>query len=320
MRKHILSGILMIGALALGSCSTAKLAASNASDDDVYYTKAKAGDRPTYAQQPAYRPDRENEYADVTPDNEDEYYYDDSYSARINRFGYASPFGYYDDYYYNSYGYAPYGGYGYGGFGSGYGGYGYGPYGYGGLGYGYGLGGYYGGFGGFGFGLGYGFGYGGFGYGGFYGGYPYGYGGYGYGGGYGGWGAYSAYRSNPRPYLGSGIGFRNGVPAGRNGATGVYGGRPTYSGRNVYGGGRPDVYGGGRSSYGGGRPSVYGGRQSTSSGYARPQQSFDSQRQSTAQPRYTPPPAQSSGSFGGGGGFSGGRSGGGGGRSGGGRP
>jgi hypothetical protein len=297
MKNYIRYGFLIAGALALGSCSTSKLAATTSADDDVYNTRATAGDRPTYAQQPAYRNDNQDQYQDVTPENDYEYYYDDSYAARINRFDYASPFGYYNDYYYNSYGYAPYGGYGLGGyygggFGYPYGGLGYGyPYGYSGFGIGLGFGYPYGGFG---YGLGWG-GYGGFGYG-----YPYGYGGIGYGGGYGGWGVYSAYRSNPRPYLGSGIGFRNGVNTSRTGY------------------GRPGAYSTGRTSYGG-RPTTYGGR-ANNGGYARPQ-TYDNQRPAAQQPRYTPP-AQSNPnvSFGGGGGFGGGRSGGGGGRSAGGRP
>jgi hypothetical protein len=188
MRKYILNGIVLISALALGSCSTtSQLASSKPVDDDVYFSEAKAGDAPVQVE----RSYRQETYANA--ENEDDYYYYDSYASRINRFSYYSPYSYYNDIYYgySPYGYSPYNsGWGIGvglGWGNGY--YGYSPYGYSGLGwggyYGYSPYNYYG--------IGYGYG-GGLGWGG------YGYGGNGY------WGVYSANRSvnTPRPYRGSG--------------------------------------------------------------------------------------------------------------------
>jgi hypothetical protein len=179
MKRNIITGIILISALALSSCSTTKLA-TNQSNDDVYYSKAKAGDQPEYVaqtQQSPYTQDRYNNYDDG------DYYYYNSYASRINRFGYLSPFGYYDDLYY---GYSPY-------YGSSYGSYGYGSSYLGlGLGLGYGYGSYYGYNSYYGYG-----GYGGYGYNYFGTGYGYG------GGGY--WGVYSASNSgSPRPYRGSG--------------------------------------------------------------------------------------------------------------------
>jgi len=178
MKRNILNGILLIGALALGSCSTTKLASNQAKqDDDVYFSNAKAGDAPVYV---ANTQDNNNNNQNLYNNyNDDDYYYYNSYSSRINRFGYYSPFGYYDDIYT---GYNPYYGYSspyYGGFslGYGYGSYGYSPY------YGYNS---------------YGYGYN-----------PYSFFGTGYGYG-GGWGIYSAYggsslaSTSPRPYRGSG--------------------------------------------------------------------------------------------------------------------
>ncbi|AYL94190.1 hypothetical protein [Mucilaginibacter celer] len=201
MKRYIAIGIITIGAMALSSCSTSKLA-SNQSNDNVYFSDAKAADEPVYAQQPVYNqtPVAEDGYSD----DDDDYFYYDDYSSRINRFSYSSPFGYYDDLYYgyNSY---PYYGYGYGG-----------PYGYGG-GYGY-YGGTWGlGYGGWGLGLGWGSGYyGGWGYGGYYGG-GYGYGGY-YGGGYGYGGGYYAggviSSGTPRPNRGTGNPFATRVNNG----------------------------------------------------------------------------------------------------------
>jgi hypothetical protein len=151
--------------------------------------------------------------------NDDDYYFYDSYASRINRFGYFSPFSYYNDIYY---GYSPYSYYGNA---------------------------YYGG--GLGFSLGFGYGYNSYygynpffspyGYGGYYGYNPY-YGynyfgtGYGYGGGGGYWGTYSAYGNSgtPRPYRGSGapsnaLVSRSTRPIGYNGNYPVnsnYPGRP----------------------------------------------------------------------------------------------
>ncbi|PWK78467.1 hypothetical protein LX99_02311 [Mucilaginibacter oryzae] len=182
--------------MALSSCSTSKLA-SNQSNDNVYFSDAKAADAPVYAQQPAYN--QTPVAADGYSDDDDDYFYYDDYTSRINRFSYYSPFGYYDDLYYgyNTY---PYYGYGYGS-----------PYGYGYYGGTWGLG--YGGWGlglGYGYGLGWGGYYNGWGYGG-YGGY-YG-GGYGYGGYYGGGYYAGGYASSgtPRPNRGTGNPFANRV-------------------------------------------------------------------------------------------------------------
>lgn len=202
MKRNIINGIILIGALALGSCSTTKLASNQLNqDDDVYFSKAKAGDLPEYVAQP-----QQNRYDNYN--NDDDYYYYDSYAARINRFNYLSPFGYYNDYYDGFY--SPY----YNNFSFGFG-------------VGYGLGGYYG----------YSpyyspFGYYGYGY---YS--PFSFYGTGYaGGGYPLWGIYSASRNNTaRPYRGSGapnnalvnrnapaVGYRGNYPVNNN-----YPGRPT---------------------------------------------------------------------------------------------
>ncbi len=193
MKRNIAIGIFLISALALSSCSTQKLA-TVATNDDVYFSNAKAGDEPIYAATPVYnQADADYQQSLQTEDDDDYFYYDD-YASRINRFSYYSPFSYYDNLYY---GYSnPYYssgwslGFNYGPYGYGYSPYGYGSYGYGGWGLGYGIG--YG-FGGWGLGYGYGYGgYGGYGYGG--------YGGYGgsyYGGGY-------ATAGTPRPVRGTG--------------------------------------------------------------------------------------------------------------------
>jgi hypothetical protein len=202
MKRNIINGIILIGALALGSCSTTKLASNQLNkDDDVYFSKAKAGDSPEYVTS-VQQQQNPNNY-----NNDDDYYYYDSYAARINRFNYLSPFGYYDNFYDGFY--SPY----------------YNSFNFG-LGFGYGLGGYYG----------YSpyyspFGYYGYGY---YSPYSY------YGTGYGGspyWGIYSGSLSNntPRPYRGSGapnnafvnrnapsVGYRGNYPVNSN-----YPGRPT---------------------------------------------------------------------------------------------
>jgi hypothetical protein len=243
MKTTILKGVVLFGALALASCSTTnQLASSKKPDDDVYFSNAKAGDQPEYREVLT-----EDRYvnADESAD-EDDYYYYDSYSSRINRFNYMSPFGYYDDYYY---GYSPYG----------YGAYAYGsPY------------GYYGGLGGgWGIGIGLGYGYGGWGspYGYGYGYSPYSYWGtgYGYGLGYGGgypyWGVYSAYtsvgnyRARPNRQFGSNAGVIGGATSSRrigyNGnypTTGYYPGRASTSIR--VGGSNGNVNYGGRQSRG----------------------------------------------------------------------
>ena len=268
MKRNMICGIVLIGALALGSCSTSKLASSQANkDDDVYYSNAKAGDEPVYVtqtnQEPAYRP----------ADGDADYYYYDSYASRINRFDYFSPFGYYDDLYY---GYNPYYLNGF-----------YSPY--------------YSGFG-----LGFGYGYGGYGYSPYFYGYnpysygysPYSYWGIGYGG-YPYWGVYSASRvtgGSPRPYRGSGapanaLVNRSTRPIGYNGSYPV---NANYPGRPTVNNGRQAVNSTGRTSYNNGantRPA----RTDNSRPVYQPQ----TQRSYTPPP---PPPSSSgnSGSSGGG--------------------
>lgn len=108
MKTKILKGIVMMSVVVLSACSSTQYAAQQKKDlnDDVYYSKAKAGEQVEYASGNSYRNDG---------------YYDD-YAGRINRFGYSSPFAY------DSYMYSPYSSYGAAGLG---------------LGLGYGLGGYY---------------------------------------------------------------------------------------------------------------------------------------------------------------------------------
>ncbi len=226
MKTNILYGLLLIGALSVSSCATQMAVSTQKIEDDVYYTKAKAGDVPD-APPPTFRQDvyadntntqpNDAQYYDSYGNDDGDYYYYDSYASRIDRFSYASPFGFYDDYYY---GYSPYSAYGYGGYG--YSGFGFGV--------GYGYGGYYGYSA---FGIGYG---GGYPYWGIYSAYGRsGYGGYGYGGGYGGIAANRA-----RPFRGSGapalaVGNRAVRAAGYNGN---YPGLNTYPGRpvvNTYG-------------------------------------------------------------------------------------
>lgn len=290
MKRNILHSIVLLSALALASCSTTnQLASTQKADDDVYFSKAEAGEEPVYRQQVAV-----DRYTDEnTSGNDDDYYYYDSYSSRINRFGYNSPFDYYDDYYYgyNPYAYNNYAGYGYGGWnvgiglGFGYGGYGYGGYSYNPWGYGYGGG----------YGLGYGLGYG---YGGFYSPYSYWGTGYGYGGGY--WGVVSSNNSvaRARPYRGSGfpssgVGGRSSAarPGGYNGN---YPNTMSYPGRRTNSVGT-DSYSGNNS----GRPSR---------GAANPQPVYRPQRTEVSRPTYQPASVErssagsSSGSYGGGGG------------------
>lgn len=285
MKRNLIKGIILIGAVALSSCSVNKTAFTSKNDDDVYFSHASAAEEPVYiTRNEEYNQDTDDQYSD-----EDDYFYYDDYASRINRFSYYSPFGYYDNLYY---GYSPYG-YGYGGFGIGLGfGYGYSPYSY------WGLGG--------GFGYPWGYGYGNFGYGAPWGGYGYGYpwGGYGYspysywGTGYGGsgyWGVYSAYnRGNARPYRGNGspgssfgnthrtaYGDRNTgigyIPnrGSRGGNSGQTSGRPVYGDTRATRGVRNDVptyqpsvdrsspssnsSGGGRSSGGGSSSGSSGG-------------------------------------------------------------
>lgn len=208
---------MLIGVLAFASCSTQKLASNQQVDDDVYFTKAKAGEQ--MPMQIAYD---QNVYANPQDNSgtysDDDYYYYDSYASRINRFSYNSPFSYYDDYYYD---YASTPSY------NGYAGYGLSPYAYGGYGWGLGIGFGYGGYYGYSpFGIGWGGGYpfwgiySAYGYGGYYGGY-YG-GGWGWGGGYGGRG---------RPYRGNGIA---GSSSFANNASRNIGYRGAYSNANFY--------------------------------------------------------------------------------------
>lgn len=92
MKRNLFTGIFLIGAIALSSCSTMdKLSKSEDMGDDVYYTKAKAGDQFDYVAQ-------YNQQQVARVRNDDYYYYGD-YESRINRFGYYSPFAYQDDYY-----------------------------------------------------------------------------------------------------------------------------------------------------------------------------------------------------------------------------
>jgi hypothetical protein len=186
MKWNIAIGIFLIGAMALSSCSTTKLANTERSDD-VYFSKAKAGDEPTYAAVDNQNPNATQEQA--YSDDDDDYFYYDDYASRINRFSYYSPFSYYDNLYYGYNNYAFNSGFSLG-FNYGPFGYGYSPYGYGGWGLGYGYGGW---------GLGLGYGWGGLGWGGLGGGYGGYYGGF-YGGGYGGYYA----GGTPRPNRGSG--------------------------------------------------------------------------------------------------------------------
>jgi hypothetical protein len=122
MNKFLLP-VLAVSATLLYSCSTTQLARQASSDDDVYYTEAKAivvepvvaeasertnesaneTSQPTARSEQSYRTD-EQLYGDV---NDSDRYYDDySYSNRINRFYYNSPFRPYYDYRYD-FGYNP---------------------------------------------------------------------------------------------------------------------------------------------------------------------------------------------------------------------
>ena len=249
MKRNILQTFVLFGALALASCSTTnKLASTQTPDDDVYFTKAEAGDAPVYRQ-----PVNEERYVATNGDegNDEDYYYYDSYSSRINRFGYNSPFDYYDDYYY---GYnSPYG---YGGLG-GYGGYGYGGWNIG-LGFGYG----YSGYGGYGYNpWGYGFGGGyGYGLGGFYSPYSYWGTGYGYGGGY--WGVVSANNvSRARPYRGAGFPTST-IGGGRVSSVRPVGYNGNYPNAMSYPGRRPSASSVNGSPYGG-RPTRIGANGAT---------------------------------------------------------
>jgi len=57
MKRNIINGIMLISALALGSCSTSKLASNQLSkDDDVYFSDDRAGDQPEYVSRVAQNP------------------------------------------------------------------------------------------------------------------------------------------------------------------------------------------------------------------------------------------------------------------------
>jgi hypothetical protein len=94
MKMNLFQGIILISAVALSSCSTTYIASNQSSStDDVYYSKATAGDQIVYAAD-NYKTDNYS-YEDEFDRN---YYLDDSYAARINRFSYYTPWrGYYDN-------------------------------------------------------------------------------------------------------------------------------------------------------------------------------------------------------------------------------
>ena len=298
--NHLFSSMLVVTAIAVASCSAPKMAQKTSSDDDVYGTTAQAVE---YSRPEAVQSSQV--YDDYQDDDEyygsSDLYADMSYSSRINRFYYGSPYrGYYDPFYFDSFyggGFSPY----YGGFGMGYG---YGGYG--------GFGGWGGGYGGWGLGLGFGYGYGG--WGGFYSPFysPWGFGGYGgyygglwgggfYGGGYYGglWGGGYGRSSNYRPRTGRG---------GEN---------MTY-GRGNYNGTGSTRYGTNGSVLNGRRSSGYTGGRGNNSGYNPSRTVRSREVQSTRPSRtesYSPPMNSgsrgSSGGFGGGGGRSSGGGGGG---------
>ncbi|WP_292946002.1 hypothetical protein [Mucilaginibacter sp. 44-25] len=285
MKRNLVFGILISGAVALSSCSVNRTASTVKNGDDMYYTKAKAVEAPEYV---AYQQQVEN---DQYNDDDDYFYYDD-YSSRINRFSYYSPFGYYD---------------------TGYWGYGY-PY-YGsrwslGLNYGWGsswawnLGFGWGDPFGYGYGWGSPWGYSPWGYGGFYSPYSYWGTGIGYGGGY--WGGYSAYnRGVARPYRGNGTAGMGSSAAsfGNNRVRGAYGANNGigYIPERGMRGAR------GNTGYSSSRPAYNGGGQSY-----RPERSDRPTYQPQVE-RSAPPAQPAPSSYGGGGrGYSGGGGGGGG--------
>jgi hypothetical protein len=262
MKRNIAIGIFLIGAMALSSCSTTKLA-NTESSDDVYFSKAKAGDDPTYAAADTY-----NQNVDQDQDyNDDDYFYYDDYASRINRFSYYSPFSYYDNLYYGYNNYAFNNGFSLG-FNYGPYGYGYSPYGYGGWGLGLGYG-----YGGWGLGLGYGYGWGGLGWG--YGGY---YGGGYYGGGYYGGGYYAG--GTPRPNRG--VGYGRGSGSGTASTPGFGTRVPANSGIGYIPGGR-----GTNNNYN--RPARTDARPSRSDN--QPARAAEARQATQQQPTYTPAPS-----------------------------
>jgi len=264
MKRNITLGILFISAIALSSCSTQNKLATAKVEDDAYFTKAKAGDEATYTASTEPKTYRQDNYSN-SPATTDDYYYYDSYEARLNRFYGYSPYGssYFNDMYYGSYSYNPFSPFNYGvglslGYGM-FGNYGYSPYGYSPYGYS-----------------------------------PYGYSPYGYnpvyayGGGGNYWGTYSYYNTTPnygygniipnRPYRGAGV---PGSTVSNNGGgyTG-YGSAGSYPPAN-----RPV------------RTSVVGGSNNNGGTVVnqRPARTTTTQPspQYTPQQQYTPPPQQS---------------------------
>lgn len=108
--KRLILPVFAVSAFLLSSCSTTQLARQADSSDDVYYTEAKAKIitpvvyNEVNKQEQTYRTDEQLYGDEQYADNrfEDDY----SYSARINRFYYNSPYRPYYDYRY-SYGYNP---------------------------------------------------------------------------------------------------------------------------------------------------------------------------------------------------------------------
>ncbi|MFP5080896.1 hypothetical protein [Pedobacter sp. JCM 36344] len=146
--NHLFTGMLVVTALVVTSCSTPRVAQQGAVTDDVYNSNAQAKvyvPAPVRTVQPATQEYQEDDYYGTSDP-----YYDMDYSSRINRFSYGSAWrSYYDPYFY---GYNDF----YGGFGGGFGWgslyspfYGYNNWGFNNWGYGSyfggGLGGYYGG-------------------------------------------------------------------------------------------------------------------------------------------------------------------------------
>src|SRR5436305_1078129 len=101
MKRDLIIGIVLVGAAVMSSCSTSTQLTKSSNpvdDDDVYYTKAKAGDKIEYI--------NDEDYLASQQDNaDDDYYYYGDYASRINRFNYYSPFDYGDPFFY---GYSPY--------------------------------------------------------------------------------------------------------------------------------------------------------------------------------------------------------------------
>ena len=293
--NHLFTSMLALATIVVSSCSTQKIAQQSSVADDVYNSTAQAMEytpRPVTQGSQTQQPD----------DYDDEYYgtsdpyYDMSYSSRINRFYYGSPWRNYYDPYFDFYAYGAYPWYGnaYAGWGNYYSPFGWNNWGYS----------------NWGFALGYGYGspwaYSPWGWNSYYGG--------GFlGGGYYGGGFYTGRTTNvpytARPNRGNSSGYR---PA-RSAMDGFNNGTPNRSTR--------------ASSYNGanGRTSNSVGRQTNPSGntmnrpsrgaVSRPTRTSPPPTRTESRPTYTPPtpPPSSSGS-------SGSSSGGRGGSGGGGRP